>query len=289
MYRIYTKKLVMPEWHAFKILLIMRLTTVILIASFMQVSASTLAQKISLSKTNASLKAVIKEIRAQSGYEFIYTESVLKEAIPVTINVKGLNFDEVLEQVFRNQPLRFSIDSKTVIIRQKDKSLFEQQAARFQAVDVRGKVLDENGQPMYGATVRVKGTSRVVTTDGEGIFTLKGIDENAILEVSYLGYQVTALKVTKETRELTIRLVLADSKLNEVVVTALGIKREERALGYAITKIDSNQITNAPSGNWIDALSGKVAGLNMVRSNGGPAGSNKIILRGESNLTGGAD
>ncbi|ACU05980.1 SusC/RagA family TonB-linked outer membrane protein [Pedobacter heparinus] len=289
MYRIYTKKLVMPERYARKILLIMRFTTVILIASLMQVSATTLAQKISLSKTNASLKAVIKEIRAQSGYEFIYTESVLKEALPVTINIKALNFEEVLEQIFRNQPLSFSIDSKTVIIKQKDKNLFEQLAARFQAIDIRGRVLDENSQPMYGATVKVKGTSRVATTNGEGIFTLRGIDENATLEVSYLGYQVKEIKVTKDTRDLTIRLLLADSKLNEVVVTALGIKREERALGYAITKIDSNQITNAPAGNWIDALSGKVAGLNMVRSNGGPAGSNKIILRGENNLTGGAD
>ena len=100
----------------------MRLTTVILIASLMQVSASTLAQKISLSKTNASLKAVIIEIRAQSGYEFIYTESVFKASLPVTINVKGGNFDDVLRQVFKNQPLSFSIDSKTVIIKQKEKN-----------------------------------------------------------------------------------------------------------------------------------------------------------------------
>lgn len=277
MYRIYTKKPAVPERYVYKFLLIMRLTTVILIASLVQVSASTLAQKISLSKTNAPLKTVIKELRVQSGYEFIYTESVFKTAVPVTINVKAANFEEVLAQVFKHQPLSFSIDSKTVIIKQ------------LPATDIRGRVLDENGEPMYGATVRVKGTTRVVTTNAEGIFVLKGIEDNAVLEVSYLGYLAKELKVTKEIRDVTIRLVLADSKLNEVVVTALGIKREERALGYAITKIDSNQINNAPSGNWIDALSGKVAGLNMIRSNGGPAGSNKIILRGENNLTGGAD
>ncbi|MFA4871105.1 MAG: SusC/RagA family TonB-linked outer membrane protein [Pedobacter sp.] len=289
MYIISTKKRDIPQWYVRKFLLIMRLTTVILIASLMQVSASTLAQKISLSKTNASLKAVIKEIRAQSGYEFIYTESVFKASLPVTINVKGGNFDDVLRQVFKNQPLSFSIDSKTVIIKPKEKNLLDEIVGQFQTTDVRGRVLDENGEPMYGATIRVKGTSKVATTDGEGRFTLKGVSENTILEISYLGYQVKEVKVTKDTREVTVRLEIADSKLNEVVVTALGIKREERALGYAITKLDGDQVTNAPSGNWLDALSGKVAGLNMIRSNGGPAGSNKIILRGENNLTGGAD
>lgn len=264
----------------------MRLTTVILIASLLQVSASTLAQKINLSKTNASLKAVIKEIRAQSGYEFIYTESVFKGAVPVTINVKEGNFDDVLKQIFRNQPLSFSIDSKTVIIRQQEKNLFEDIVARFQTIDIRGRVLDENGQPMYGATVRVKGTSSVATTDGEGVFILKGINENAILQVSYLGYEAKEQIVSKGMRDVTIRLTLLDSKLNEVVVTALGIKREEKSLGYAITKVDGSQLTDAVSGNWLDALSGKVAGLNMIRSNGGPTGSNKVILRGENNLTG---
>lgn len=283
MYKIYTK-LRVPEKHAYKILLIMRLTTVILIASLMQVSATSLAQKISLTKTNAPLKSVIKDIRAQSGYEFIYTERALKEAVPVTINVERLDFNEVLEMVFRNQPLSYSIDSRTVIIKEKGKNTND--ITLFQQFDIRGRVLDETGQPLYGATVKIKGTNRAASTNKEGVFTFKGLDEPATLEVSFLGYQIKELKVTKDTREVTIRMVEADSKLNEVVVTALGIKREERSLGYAITKIDSAQLTNAPSGNWLDALSGKVAGLNMIRSNGGPTGSNKVILRGENNLTG---
>ncbi len=85
---------------------------------------------------------------------------------------------------------------------------------------------------------------------------------------------------------MIIRLRPAASQLSNVMVTALGIKRQERALGYAVTKVDNEQLTDAVSGNWLDALSGKVAGLNMIRSNSGPAGSNKIILRGENNLTG---
>jgi TonB-linked SusC/RagA family outer membrane protein len=286
MYRIYTKKLVMPKRYTHKILLIMRLTTVILIASLLQVSASTLAQKISLSKTNASLKAVIKEIRAQSGYEFIYTESVFKNSKPVSIQVKNADLVNVLEQVFEYQSLSFSIDSKTVIIKPKRIDVLQQLASGFQNMDVKGRVLDENNHPLQGATVKIKGSNRVVTTNTEGLFTITGVNENAVLEISFLGYRAEEFKVTKGMGFVNIQLTSSNSQLNEVVVTALGIKREEKALGYAITKIDSTQLTDAPSGNWLDALSGKVAGLNMVRSNGGPAGSNKVILRGENNLTG---
>jgi TonB-dependent SusC/RagA subfamily outer membrane receptor len=286
MYRIYAEKRVISKRYARKILMIMRLTTLILIASFMQVSASSLAQKISLSKTNAPLKIIIREIRAQSGYEFIYTESVFKESTPITINVKDKDFNEVLEQVFKNQPLVFSIDSKTVIIRQKDRPQVNKNSIQFLVIDVQGVVLDEKGKPLNGATVKVKGTDRVVTTNSEGIFNFKGINDDALIEVSYIGYQVREIQLNKNSQNVTVRLAIADSKLNEVVVTALGIRREERSLGYAITKIDSTKLTDAPSGNWLDALSGKVAGLNMIRSNGGPTGSNKVILRGENNLTG---
>ncbi len=264
----------------------MRLTTVILLASLLQVSASSLAQKISLIKTNAPLKAVMKEIRAQSGYEFIYTESVFKESIPVTINVKDIEFNDALELIFKNQPLSYLIDSKTVIIKQKEKNPLGNVFNQRLTIDIKGRVLDENDQPLNMATVKIKGTTRLVTTNALGVFSLKGVDENATVEVSFIGYQTKELKLTKETTDLTIRLAVLDHKLNEVVVTALGIRREERSLGYAITKIDSSQLTNAPSGNWLDALSGKVAGLNMIRSNGGPTGSNKVILRGENNLTG---
>ncbi|WP_315821196.1 TonB-dependent receptor plug domain-containing protein [Paraflavitalea speifideaquila] len=89
-----------------------------------------------------------------------------------------------------------------------------------------------------------------------------------------------------EQQSIKIELQKDEQQMQNVVVTALGIKRAERALGYATSTIDGQQLTDAMSGNWTDALSGKVAGLNLIRSNAGPTGSNKIILRGENNLTG---
>jgi hypothetical protein len=117
MYKIYTKKLGMPPGYINKFLLIMRLTTVLLIGTMLQVSASTFAQKITLNKKNAALDDVMNDIRNQSGYDFIYKLGLLKQGRPVTINVKNANVKDVLDYCFRDQPFIYVIEDKTVIIR----------------------------------------------------------------------------------------------------------------------------------------------------------------------------
>ncbi|RYF79723.1 MAG: SusC/RagA family TonB-linked outer membrane protein, partial [Chitinophagaceae bacterium] len=142
----------------------------------------------------------------------------------------------------------------------------------------------EDNQPIPQATVTVKGTRTVALSNDRGAFTIKAAP-NQTLVVTAVGFQSMEKAVGEQT---TINFSLAGSsaQMENVVVTALGIRREEKALGYSTTTVKGEQLTEAISGNWTDALSGKVAGLNLVRSNSGPTGSNKIILRGENNLTG---
>ncbi|MBZ4189266.1 SusC/RagA family TonB-linked outer membrane protein [Niabella beijingensis] len=142
----------------------------------------------------------------------------------------------------------------------------------------------ETGSAVSKATVVVKGTSRGTATDDEGRYSI-AVKTGETLTFSAIGYKDEDRRADGES---TINVVLEEvgKQEEEVVVTALGIKRQEKSLGYALTKIDSTQLTDAVSSNWTDALSGKVAGLNLIRSGSGPAGSNKIILRGENNLTG---
>lgn len=142
----------------------------------------------------------------------------------------------------------------------------------------------EDGSLLINATVLVKGTAIGTTTNEKGVYSIKA-NSGQVLLVSAIGFTSKEEKITN--RE-TINFSLANSatELTGVVVTALGIKRDEKALGYATTTVKGEDLTNALSSNWTDALSGKVAGLNLVRSNGGPTGSNKIILRGENTLTG---
>ncbi len=134
------------------------------------------------------------------------------------------------------------------------------------------------------ATVTVKGTNRSAATSDNGNFTIN-VSNNEVIVISSVGYLPQEIKIG-ERSTLNVRLVESVQENDAVVVTALGIKREEKALGYATTTIKGEALTSAISSNWTDALSGKVAGLNLVRSNSGPTASNKIILRGENNLTG---
>lgn len=161
--------------------------------------------------------------------------------------------------------------------------LAQQPSQRFV---VKGKVLDdEDGQPLVGTTISdgAKKVLGVTNDNGDFSVTLQGAGS---ISFNMVGYTVVTRSISSNQNGLTIRLKSSNSQLNEVVVTALGIKRDEKALGYATTTVDSTQLTEAVATNWTDALSGKVAGLNLVRSNSGPGGSNKIILRGENNLTG---
>lgn len=154
-----------------------------------------------------------------------------------------------------------------------------------QNIVVKGTVIDDNdGQGMPAITIMDQNKKVLGVTNEKGEYTIT-LQRGTVASFTMIGYTTVTRTFNENQNNVVIRIKAASSQLNEVVVTALGIKREEKALGYAITKLDSSAFTNAVASNWTDALSGKVAGLNLVR-NGGPAGSNKIILRGENNLTG---
>lgn len=138
-------------------------------------------------------------------------------------------------------------------------------------------------EPLANISVQVQGTERGTVTDNKGAFSVEVATGETIVFTG-VGYTTQQIVLKAQTL-LTIDLVRSDDEMENVVVTALGIKRQEKALGYAATTLKGEELTNAVSNNWTDALSGKVAGLNLIRSGAGPAGSNKIILRGENALT----
>lgn len=149
---------------------------------------------------------------------------------------------------------------------------------------VSGVVSDkENGQPMAGVNIIVKGSTTGTLTDATGKYTLTVRSENAVLVANYIGYKPAEAQVGKQTT-INFALEVDAQELGEVVVTALGIKREEKALGYSLQKVGEGQLADAPSGNWLGALNGKVAGLNVTSAGSGPTASARITLRGESSL-----
>ncbi len=146
---------------------------------------------------------------------------------------------------------------------------------------VGGTVLDENGEPVIGATVSVKGTNLVTITDIDGRFELK-VPNGSILSVSYLGYTTAEVPATGEN--LTISLKPDERQLAEVVVTALGIRRSEKALSYNVQQVNSEQLTTVKSANFMNSLAGKVAGVNINASSAGVGGATRVVMRGPKSI-----
>lgn len=146
---------------------------------------------------------------------------------------------------------------------------------------VGGTVLDENGEPVISATVSVKGTNLVTVTDIDGRFELK-VPNGSILSVSYLGYTTAEVPATGEN--LTISLKPDERQLAEVVVTALGIRRSEKALSYNVQQVNSEQLTTVKSANFMNSLAGKVAGVNINASSAGVGGATRVVMRGPKSI-----
>jgi TonB-linked SusC/RagA family outer membrane protein len=282
MYKKYFNKLGVPEGYVHQILLIMRLITIILIMGIMQVSASTFAQRITLSEKNAALSKVFDRISDQCGYNFVFTSDLLKGTKPVTINVKNTELDKVLEQIFANQPVSFSIEDKTVVIRAKEKGFFENLIDKIRVIDVRGKILDENGKPLVGANVAIKGKSRSVRTGQNGTFYLQNIDEKDKLIISYIGYKTREINVAVDMGSLT--MVLAEAKLDEVMINAgyYTVKDSERT--GSISRITAKDIETQPVTNFLATMQGRMAGVNITQQTGTAGGRFNIQIRGQNTV-----
>lgn len=158
-----------------------------------------------------------------------------------------------------------------------------------QAGSLVGTVVDASTtKPIAGVKVEDQQSKVMGVSDVHGKFYMNG-KAGDIIVLSVMGYEKTYYTIPKDSLKFTVALETSSKAIDEVVVTALNIERSQKALGYSVTTINNEELTETLPNNWTEALSGKVAGLNLVRSNGGPTGSNSIVLRGESNLTGSND
>lgn len=264
----------------------MRLVIVILIATIMQVSASGFAQKISLSQKKEPLNSVLKEIRKQSGYNFIITGELLKQSRPVSIEVNQIELSDALTLIFKEQPLTYTISNKTVVIKEKEKSFFENLAARFQVIDIKGQIVDEKGNPLTGATVMIKGSSRSIKTNDEGAFYLQNVDEQAVLMISYIGYQTREIDAKANLGTLTLKI--NDGKLDEIQIIGYGQTTRKLNTG-SMSSISAKQIEQQPITNVLSALSGRMPGVFVQTTNGLPGGNISVQIRGKGSILAGTD
>jgi len=278
MYHFYTKKMGIGQWLYPKIWLIMRLTTVLLIASLLQVSAATFGQKINLNAQKVPLKSLLKEIRKQSGFDFYYDGKVIQSDARASINVSDASVDEVLKLLLEGSQLSYEIKGKLVIITQKEKPLFlEKLISILRSIDIRGRVTDrEKDSPLAGATIRVKGSSKTAVANAQGEFFLTDVDEGSVIIISYLGYVTTEIKAQKEMGNIRLEMVAGDLEAVSVVSTGYQTLPKERATG-AYDIIDKAKIEKRVFTNLTEVLEGQTPGLSTYK--GG------VVVRGLSTFS----
>lgn len=264
-----------------KLLLVMKLTVLFLTMVIMQVSATTYAQRITLNRTNASLSQVFKEIRQQSGYDFFYNNALIKKSKNVSIQLKNASIQEVLDRCFEGQPLTYKIENNAVIVHEKPRDLMDQLLDVLKTIDVRGKVTDEKGMPLPGAAIRVKGSKQATSTDDSGAFLLKGLEENAVLEITFVGYKSKQIAARPDLG--TIVLEINDAKLDEVMVVAYGTQRKQELVG-SIASVSSAQLSRQQVVSVTQGLQGLAAGVMLVNPSGQPGTAPSIRIRGISSI-----
>jgi TonB-linked SusC/RagA family outer membrane protein len=262
----------------FKFFLFMKLTFILVTMACLQVSAAAIAQRITIHAKNAPLGKLLLTIKRQSGQNVFYDNQLIKKTSPIDVSIQDATLEEALNLILKGQPLTYTIVDNTVVISKKQGSV----KAIDAPIHITGVVTDEQGMPLPGVSISVKGTANGAISNVKGNYSINA-ETGQTLVFSYVGFKKTEVVVSNRPT-INVQMVSDAAQLNAVVVTALGIKREEKSLGYAAQTVKASAVQDAKTNNWVNSLSGKVAGLNIQGTGSGPMGSSRITLRGENSL-----
>lgn len=266
-----------------KALLVMKLIVILLTASFLQVSASSFAQKITLRERNASLEKVINSIRQQSGFDFVYNDADVRHIRSINIFLEKANLEESLRSCLDGTDLDFEIKDKTIIIRKKDKTILSTLTDFLEPTGpITGTLMDEEGNTLPGASIRTKDFKLVAVTNTDGEFKLN-VEEGTSLLFSYIGYKSQEIVVTRKTKKLVITLEKVVSKLDEVAVEGYRTTSRRTATNAA-SRVTAEDMEKQPVQDPLQALMGRVPGLLISQSNGVPGARLSVEIRGRTNF-----
>ena len=267
----------------------MQLTALFLLAAGLTASASGFSQKVTLSEKNAPLEKVFQEIKQQTGYEFLYTDEMLRPAGLISINLKDVELTDALAACFKNQPLTYTIIERTVVVKVKKEAPGPMYADTIQRrlLTVTGRVTDEKGEGLAGASVEMKDGKKSTITDAKGVFELKNVPVRAVLVISYTGYQKREVMVNEDAPIMVV-LPLAMNQLDQAQVIAYGVTTERLAVGN-VTTVNEKEIAQQPVNNPLLALEGRVPGLVVTQATGVPGGGVTVRVQGQNSIANGND
>ncbi len=255
----------------------MKLIAFLTFVVIFQLRAEVHSQSFNFNETNTTVKQMFKQIEKNSKYSIFYRLDQVNLDQKVSVLAKQGTIENVMSQVLRNQPLTFEVVDEVVVVK-----LAAAPDASVKDI-VRGQVIDGTGQGLPGVSIKVKGSNIGTSTDASGNYSFN-FPANSILVFSYIGFVTQEMPINGRS---TINVTMADDAqaLSEVVVTALGISRDKKALSYALTEVKGDSFTQARENNLGNALSGKVAGVNASSTATGPGGSSRVVIRGNGSFS----
>lgn len=232
--------------------------------------------RITIQKKNIPIIEALDEVERQSKLSVGYNDSQLKNKPAIDLNLINIKLDDALSTILKGTGYTYRLERNYI------KIIPLQESTKTPVKKMTGKVVDENTLPLIGVNIQIEGSGTGVITDMNGSFALEA-PIGSMISFSYIGYTPQKVKVTDKS-VYNIQLSANVEVLNEVVVTALGIKREQKALSYNVQQVKSDQLTEIKDANFINSLNGKVAGININSSSSGVGGASKVIMRGTKSI-----
>lgn len=287
-----TKKILSGQFTC-KNLVSLVLTVILLQFTFESKAAKLTPQdldtRITLNVTKMPVTEVLKKINHKVKIDFAYGSDILTDTKTVSLNVKEEKLSVVLKMILEPLSMMYSFSDDLILIEAvKDKSKSQAKPAvpvSNKQTQIKGTVTDAKGMPLPGVSVKLKGGTAGASTNGEGKYSISIPDGSGTLVFTFMGFVAQEVAVNGRT---AIDVVMKEQSqdLSEVVVTALGIKREKKSLAYSVTEVNGGDLTQARENNVANALTGKVAGVNASGLSTGPGGSSRIVIRGNGSLNG---
>ncbi|HTF27393.1 MAG TPA: TonB-dependent receptor [Flavitalea sp.] len=269
----------------------MKLTSILILIINLQVSAKMYSQNVTLNLRNAPIGKLLKEITRQTGYYFLYQSEQLQNTPKVNIRLKNAELNTVLTQSLAATNLTFKIIDKTIILMQrasKEVSKIPATELMLLEIEVSGVVVSaKTGNALAGASIKLKGTSRGTTTDGNGRFSLSIPEQGGTIVFSYVGYDEYEIAIN-QSRSIQVRLQEKESSVDEVVVIGYGRVRKSDLTG-AVAGVNNKDINRTPTNDVVAALQGQMAGVNIQQRSGAPGKISMIRVRGANSLSRGSN
>ncbi len=248
----------------------------------LQLAAFSFAQRVTISRDNAKLEDVLKDLQKLTTQHIFYDNAIISMQMTVSINYKDSELSTVLESILTPHKLSFKTVDKNIIITRAKTEVIQSSAERVKKLEITGKVLDENGLPLIGVTVKEKNGIAGAITDNTGAFKIMVADDQAILVFSYIGYVSQEAGVNARTT-LEITLKPAENSLENVIVVGYGTQKKKDVTG-SVSSVPTERLQLVPNVNIAQAMQGSVPGMVVQQSQGGSNPQSSILIRGRNSI-----